>query len=298
MRFGAFLMQPMMLWFFLAAAGSGQTTAVPLMKTQQAMHARILGLYDFSPGKVTADTRTAKSKEMDEFWDEVTKNKQAELPLLRAELADARNPPFFFEDGSTLLLSLSDAPDDRKLAVGALARTNLGDIASHAYLFQIHALAEKGVDITPAALHMVDDRTFMVYLPEHAYQLDQGACLIEALLPLPNEVWMRAAIDRLRMEHDVTAQKSLLLLLFYAQTDEADREVERAAGPDSSKEIREFAESILKHERELGVGKHPSHATEEKVREQRRKRMFAISDEAMDDLESLTRQIAQARTLR
>jgi hypothetical protein len=235
---------------------------------------------------------------MDAFWDEVTKHKNVELPILRKELEDQGNPRFFFDDGSNLLLSLSQSPEDQQIAVVvSISRTDLKDVDRRHYLFEVHSLALKGVNVTPAALHMLDDPKFEVFLPQHgAYRLDQSACLLVALLPLKTEVWLPVVIKRMQTESDATAIKTLLLLLFYAQTNEADRLLQSTAtGSDSPREVQDFASTIVKHERELGVGKQPSRATEEKLREERRTRMFSVSDEAMDDMNELTSKIAQAR---
>lgn len=70
-----------------------------------------------------------------------------------------------------------------------------------------------------------------------------------------------------------------------------------AADAKVSKDEREFTTMVLKHERDLGLGSQPSRTIEAELREERRKRMFGLSDEAMDDLEDLTRKLANARTV-
>jgi hypothetical protein len=288
--FSAFLIFSLLPAHFLI----GQSLA-----TQSEMHAKVKTLYSFSPSKVTAEVRQSKSAEMDGFWNEVKSHQSVELPLLRNELANPDNPNFFFADGGDLLLSLSQAEGDRKLAVSCLAKVDLGDFQSRQFLMEVHALALKGTDVTPAALHMLDDPKFEVFLPEHgAYRLDQPSCLMVALLPLRNEVWLPDVLERLKVERDETAIKSLLLLLFYAQSDEADQAIRRVAyAGGSSKAIREMSQGILKHEKELGTGTNPSQELEAKYREERRLRMAAMSDEAMDDLDVLTGKIAEARTV-
>jgi hypothetical protein len=284
---------------FCASFGSIVAPSVAQsLSTQAGMHARVVALYSFSPSKVTDEVRESKSKEMDAFWDEVKAHKDEDLPLLRRELENPENPKFFFADGSGLLLSLSQTPEDQKIAVRCLAKIDLSDFQSRQFLYEVHGLAVKGVDVTPAALHLLDDPKFVVFLPEHgAYKLDQAACLYYSLLPLPNDVWLPSVIGRLKTERDETAIKSMLLLLFYAQTDDADRMLRSVSkDPGASKTVRDFAEMILKHERDLGVGKNPSRALEIKFREQRRLRMAAVSDEAVDDMEDLTTKIAQSRS--
>jgi hypothetical protein len=268
------------------------------ISTQAEMHARVQALYNFSPSKVSAEKRTSKSAEMDTFWNEVKSHKDTELPLLRKELEDPKNPSFFFADGSGLLIALSDSPEDRKLVVVCLARVNFVDFQSRQYLYEVHRLATQAVDVTPAALHILDDPKFGAYLPEHAYRMDQSACLLESLLPLPESIWLPAAMKRIKTEHEETALRSLLLLLYYAQSDDADDYL-RSFATDRNKleAARDFTITLLKHEHDLGIGKEPSHEAELKAREDRRKRMFGLSDEAMDDLEDLTRKIARARTI-
>jgi hypothetical protein len=236
---------------------------------------------------------------MDSFWSEVRAHQDIELPLLRKELADDSNPKFFFADGSSLLLSLSHSPADQALAAGAFVRIDLADFQPRQYLLEIHGLADQGIDVTAAALHMLDDPKFQVFLPEHgAYRLDQAACLQVALLPLPADVWMTKVLERLRSERDETALQSLLLLLFYAQTDQADQAIRQVAANNTySSKARDFAKLVLAHERKIGLGTAPAQTLEKKYREQRLLRMRAVSDEAMDDLDVLTKQIAQARTL-
>lgn len=283
--------------YFLASilTESGFTQSIA---TQDAMHARIQAIYSFSPSKVTAEERESKSAEMDLFWKEVKSHKDTELPLLRRELKNEKNSSFFFADGSALLHSLSQSPEDEKLVAACLTRVDFDDFQNQQYLYDVHRLAINGIDISQAALHILDYPKFDVYLPEHAFRLDQSASLLEMLLPLPESVWLPSVMQRVKTEHDQTAQRSLLLLLYYAQTDEADailRSIEK--DQNASKVERDFTGTVVKHERELGLGKLPSRETELRAREERRKRMFAVSDEAMDDLEDLTRKIAQARII-
>jgi hypothetical protein len=146
------------VWLFPVSAQS--------IATQAEMHARVVSLYNFSPSKVTDAIRTSKSKEMDDFWKEVTEHKDADLPFLRKELENPANPPFFFDDGSNLLLSLSQKREDQELVAASIAKADLKDVQPLHYLYEVHALALKGINVTPAALHMLDDPKFQVFLPE------------------------------------------------------------------------------------------------------------------------------------
>src|ERR1700761_9087763 len=92
-----------------AACLSHHCTA-QLIDSQQAMHQRVMTLYDFHPRTVTDAVRAEKSQQMDAFWSEVKDHKESDLPFLRSELANPQAPPFFRMDGAQLLLSLSSSP--------------------------------------------------------------------------------------------------------------------------------------------------------------------------------------------
>ncbi len=74
-----------------------------------------------------------------------------------------------------------------------------------------------------AALHVLDDPAFKVFVPQHALTLGLDYALVYMLLPEDPEFWLYPAIGRLRAERDQAAQKSLLWLLWYAQTTEGDK---------------------------------------------------------------------------
>ena len=63
----------------------------------------------------------------------------------------------------------------------------------------------------------LEQPNFKVFIPQHSLMLGQNYVLIYLLLPTNQDYWLQSAMDRLRTEHDETAQKSLLLLLWYAQ---------------------------------------------------------------------------------
>src|SRR5215472_12264699 len=96
---------------------------------QEALiHARIQQVYDFQPHLLNPQQMAEKSRVLDRFWVRAEEEPERYAAALRQELGDVSNPSFFFYDGSMLLLSLSDAPDDRKAAAAAVARCDLRDV--------------------------------------------------------------------------------------------------------------------------------------------------------------------------
>jgi hypothetical protein len=260
------------------------------------MHKRVMGLYSFSPHKVTDAERKIKSGEMDAFWDEVKQHQTSELPMLRIELKDASNPAFFMQDGSALLLSLSKDPADGAIAVNAMAHADLSDVQPPAYFYAVHSLSVNGVNTTKAALHVLDDPKFTVYVPQHAMTLDQGSCLVYLLLPVDEKLWMEAARQRFATEKDVTAQKSLLSLFFYSQTNEGDSVIrETANDPSKDEVVRKEAKKYIDDAKAALKAKADVKGTEASLREARRKRLAAVSDEAVGEMQEMTARLIQLR---
>jgi hypothetical protein len=152
-------------------------------------------------------------------------------------------------------------------------------------------MAALNEDTTAAALHVLDDPDFKVIVPQHALTLGQNYVLIYLLLPADQDYWLQLAIDRLRGEHDLTAQKSLLLLLWYAQSEPADRAITDFAG-DASKPpaSRAYAQELLHRKDNIGSKQRlrAMGSTETSLRQKRRERLHSVSDEALIDLDEYT----------
>ena len=285
----------------LVSASIGETVGQGLRQrdipqTQRDMHARVFAVYDFHPSKVSDADRQAKSKQMDDFWNVLKATPQTTLPLLRGELRDSSNPAFFFFDGSELLLSLSKSREDEELVATALPRVDLADVHSRSYFYTTHDLACDGVDVTAAALHTLDRSDFSVIVPEHAMTLDRRTALMYLLLSMKEDLWVKPAEERFTREVDHEAKLALVDVFSYAQTDEADAELVRIAADGSQpQEVRDEAKRLLEEARKTASSWFPVMGTVAGIREQRRQRLRAVSDEAMDDVQEMTRKIVELR---
>jgi len=256
-----------------------------------AVHQEILHTYNFQPHLLSQQEITAKSGVLDQFWSKAKAQPSVYIPGLRQELADFNNPPFFLYDGSMLLLSLSDTPADRKIALAAMARCNLRDVQAKDYFMQVHRLAALGEDTTAAAFHVLVRPKFSVFIPQHVLTLGQDYVLVYMLLPTGQDFWLQPAIDHLKTESDSTAQKSLLLLLWYAQTDAADQAISTFAGDAAkSSASRTYAQDLLHRKQKIGSEQKTQAAdeTEASLRQKRRERLKSVSDEALYDLDDYT----------
>lgn len=281
-------MRPSKLLSVFLALLIGAQVASP---QSSSIHDEIGRTYSFQPHVLNKQEIAQKSDVLDKFWTSAKAQPTLYIPALRQELADPKNPAFFFYDGSMLLLSLSDTAADQKVALAAMARCDLRDVQTRDYFLKVHRLATLNQDTTAAAFHVLENPNFKVIIPQHALTLGQDYVLIYLLLPTDPAYWLEPAINRLRTEAEPTAQKSLLLLLWYAQTDAADRAITAFAGdqhePSAS---RTYAQELLHRKDNVPLTSRAKAlaTSEDSTRKKRRERMKAVSDEALYDLDDYT----------
>ncbi len=99
-------------------------------------------------------------------------------------------------------------------------------------------------------------------------------------------------------EKDETAQKSLLLLLWYAQTPDSDNALANFEKDATKPQVsRTYATELIHRKDTVGLTARASAITdsEQSLRAARRARMKAVSDEALFDLNSYTAKIIAKR---
>ena len=262
------------------------------------IHSEIQSVYNFQPHLLTTQQINEKSGVLDKFWEKAKSQRDIYIPGLRQELADSANNPFFLFDGSQLLLSLSNTPADRKIVCAAIAHADLHDLQLKDYVLLVHRMAALGEDTTAAAFHILAEPKFQIFIPEHSLTLAQDYCLVYMLLPTNPDFWLKPVIERLRTETDATAQRTLLLLLWYAQTADADKAIQQFS-VDATKPLdnKGFASELMHRKDNIDAAARTAAATstEESLRQSRRDRLKAVSDEALEDLDTLTEQILAKR---
>jgi hypothetical protein len=193
---------------------------------------------------------------------------------------------------------LSNDPADHKVILNAVTHTDVRDVQFMDYVLLVHRFAVLGDGTTSAAFHILATPKFTIFIPQHSLTLAQNYCLIYMLLPTDQNFWLPPAISRLHDENDETAQKSLLLLLWYAQTPDADNALsdfaKDAAKPQAS---RTYANDLIHRKDNVGLTARALSITssEQSLRDARRARMKAVSDEALYDLDDYTAKIIAKR---
>lgn len=263
-----------------------------------AIHAEIQRTYNFQPHTLTTAQINEKSAVLDQFWKKAESQRNIYVPALRQELTDFSNPTFFFFDGASLLSTLSKDPADHKIIINAFAHTDIRDIQFRDYVLFVHKYAALGDDTTSAAFHILATPKFSIFIVEHYLTLNQDYCLIYMLFPTDQKFWFQPAISRLHEEQDETAQKSLLLLLWYAQTPDSDNALENfekdATKPQAS---RTYAKELIHRKDSVGLTARTLAIadSEQSLRDSRRARMKAVSDEALYDFNDYTTKIIAKR---
>ena len=277
--------------FFITTAGFAPAQ-------QASIHAEIQQVYNFQPHLLNRQQMAQKSTVLDRFWTHAEEQPALYVAALRQELVNFANPSFFLYDGSILLLSLSDTPADRKTALAAISRCDLRDLKATDYFLQVHHLATLNEDTTAAAFHVLEQPDFKVVFGEHVLTLGQDYALVYLLLPTDQNYWLEPAITRLGMERDQTAQQSLLLLLWYAQTDIADKAI-RDFAADTAKPaaVRSYAQGLVARKGNLAPAERAEAlgTNEESLRQKRRERLKGVSDEALTDLDHYTMMLMSKR---
>ena len=188
-----------------------------------------------------------------------------------------------------LLLSLSNTPADRKVVLTAITKCDLRDLQATDYFLNVQRMAALGEDTTAAAFRILSEPKFTAFIPQHVLTLAQNYSLVYMLLPTDPDYWLGPAIARLKTEAEPTAQKSLLLLLQYAQTDAADQAI-LSFSSDAAKnaDSRAYARELLDKKASLAQKAQAVLSSETTLRAKRRERMKSVSDEALYDLDDYT----------
>ena len=178
-------------------------------------------IYNFQPSKLTDKEQELKMPSLDKFWGKVKSDTIQYLPKLRIELQKNGHNPFFYYDGSGLLLSLTKNRADKVLAIEAIAKCDLADISQKIYVKTLNGLANEGFDVTEPAIKILYGDNFSFFIPQHAMTFNQGYCLTYMLLPQPNTNY----VDKLTTifkSLKLSSQKSIITALWFAYTCKGD----------------------------------------------------------------------------
>lgn len=257
----------------------------------QSLHDDIQEIYSFEPHKLSEQEQGPKAKLMDDFWQKVTENKDKYLDELRTELKDLNNPAFFLYDGGHLLLSLTKSKDGYQIALDAMTKGNLRDIDRADYVRTMNFFAVNELNTTEAALKIVSEEKFIAYIPQHALSLDAGLALRFMLLPINSDLYIKRVIEKLKLVKDPTTIICLLNFLLYTCTCEGDSIIqEYSEDKNQDDSVRRHAAQLV----EKNKVKHSDSPSQyDDLVKKRREVLSRISDEALDELNDVSKKLKE-----
>lgn len=256
----------------------------------QTLKAEIDRIYNFAPSKLSKSEQDEKIPALDAFWKKTESDTAIYLPALRGELNEPNHSPYFYFDGTNLLLSLTSSPLDKSIAARAIAKCQLKDIDRRAYVMLVSRLANDGFDTTSAALKILEDPNFSFFIPQHSLYFTQAYCLTYMLLPLKPQLYTKTLITLFKKENN-TSQQSIITTLWFGYTCKGDSLINSVISDKSvGKEAREYAKAISgksnlsKQEEEYSKAAGPGQLTS-----LRQNSLLRFSDEAIEELRFTTR---------
>jgi hypothetical protein len=268
------------------------TSAADQLDAPASFHQTIVDTYSFSPHELTKEQIGEKSKVLDAFWETVKARKESLAPLLRAELAHADQPRFFYYDGSSLLLSLSKTKDDQQLAAHAIARCDIRDVNRNDYFYTVRSLSMAGVEATDAALNILNDARFTVFVPAHVLTLEADYALIFMLNYASPAIYIPKLIAAFETNPGEPAKVAAITALWYSLEPAALDYIAKIQIVDSSPpKLKQRLAELQKRIRDYRGNGIVGFSSEAKLREKRKDSLRRVSDEALYEYEDLTRDV-------
>ncbi len=251
----------------------------------QSLGSEIEKVYDFSPHLLTSDQQNEKIKRLDGFWDKVKSDTATYLLALRLELASDKHKPYFYFDGSSLLLSLSNSASDKALAGEAISKCDIQDINNELYIRRLNGLAVDSVNITKAALKILDIPNYSFFLTQHVMTFSREDCLAYCLLPLDSRLYIDTLLEMFNTQ-DSSGQETILYTLWLGYTCRGDQFIRSViTNQHLSASIRAGAIEIDSINRaSLPVVEQLASSGTQEIMKVRTKALKRFSDEALGEL--------------
>lgn len=205
----------------------------------------IKNIYNFDLATLPDEMKSSKSAEMDKFWELVETDTKTYLPLLRKELKTQNYNPFFYYDGTMLLLKLSQTNEDMALAVSVLPNAKYCDVNQYQCFIALHWIGCQGINTYPAIKPMIDTPSFSVFISEHSLTLDQDYSVLYCLLPIDEKYYLDDLIVRLKTEKDPIICKTLLTAIAYSVTQKGQDAIKLFIKNSDNTDLNDFAKPFL-----------------------------------------------------
>ncbi|MDB5256857.1 MAG: hypothetical protein JWM14_1552 [Chitinophagaceae bacterium] len=256
----------------------------------QTFTKEIDNIYNFQPSKLTDKEQELKGPSLDNFWNKVGGDTTQYLPQLRTELKTDNHNPFFYYDGSGLLLSLTNNKVDKELAIEAIAKCDINDISRRIYVRTLNHLANEGFNVTKPAIKILYDNKYSFFIPQHAMVFNQGYCLTYMLVPQHNKFYIDTLIAIFK-DLDTIAQKSVITTLWFSCDCKSDEFIQSISmDKNLPNEISDYAKRMIAYiQLSKDQKSYLKMISKAQLNELRRSALSRFSDEAIEELDMTTK---------
>jgi hypothetical protein len=142
---------------------------------------------------------------------------------------------------------LSKSQSDKELSAEAFSKCSTKGLDPKSYVVLLKSLANDNINITKAALNILDDPKFQFYIIEHgAFNFKQSYCLTYCLLPLDPIMYVDSLIEYFNRTDDITAQKSIITTLWFSFSCNGDKFLKTLKESNNvKKEVSDYAQQLL-----------------------------------------------------
>jgi hypothetical protein len=241
-------------------------------------------VYNFSPHKLTKADQQKKIPALDVFFNKLKSDTSKYLPLLRNELNSPNHNPYFYYDGAVMLCALSNTENDKTIAANSFSKCNLSDIPPEAYVRILNEFSNDGINVTRAAVKILNDTAFTFFLPQHAMNFNQADCLTYMLLPGKQDFYIDTLISIFKLVNP-NAQKSIIYTLWFSYSCKGDSLI-RASMTDKTlnKDVSDFSKEMISPELTNAIKEYINSLNKSQIDDIRKKSLKRFSDEALDEL--------------
>lgn len=234
------------------------------------------------------ETFKAYDAEIMAVWEAAQERRDEFIGTLQKMLPGEGMIPYFYYDGALLLLTLQDTPSNLKLAASSLVKGDPRDVRGEPHLRTLIDFGRRGLDVTDAALEILDHDEYQVFLVNHVINLGQNYCFIYAVSQLPVERVLAALTQRRAKPMSATATASAALWAYYAATPAAnDLLVKLAAELPKEKEFDQLRRYAAKVKADVKLTPAQQKRLDE-LRITRQKTWQSLSDEALGEADQYT----------
>ncbi len=196
---------------------------------------------------------------------------------------------------------LSKSYSDKELSAEAFSKCDIRDLDPRIYVILLKSLATDNINITNAAVKILEDTTFHFYLIEHgAFDFMQDYCLMYCLLPLDPYLYVDTLTKYFQQTNDITAQKAIITTLWYSYSCSGDKFLRSLdEGNTVKKEVSEYAQQLLADKKlDKDYKKMLKKIKPDELEEMKTAALTGFSDEAIYDLDFVTKARRQKLTCR